>query len=50
MPSASPTAQTVPESGAASLGGPIHHANRVGVAAYIAIMNPQSSTSMRAEA
>jgi hypothetical protein len=34
-----------------SLGAPIPHANKVGVAAYIAIMNPQTAaTSMRTEA
>lgn len=38
------------ESATVGLGGAIPHANRVGVAAYIAIMNPQIATSMRAEA
>jgi hypothetical protein len=35
---------------AATAGAPIPHPFRVGVAAYVAIMNPQSSTSMRVEA
>lgn len=42
------------ESAAVSLDGPaglpIPHPIRVGVAAYAAIMNPQASASMRAEA
>lgn len=47
---AAPAAPTEPLSAVASPGAPIHHANRVGVAAYLAIMTPQTSTSMRTEA
>jgi hypothetical protein len=33
-----------------SSGAPISHSIRVGVAAYVAIMNPRASASMRTEA
>jgi len=45
---------TLPPSGepASSIGlpAPMPHANRVGVAAYLAVMNPAPAASMRTEA
>jgi len=44
------TDQPGSESAIVSLGAPTMHANRVGVAAYVAIMNPPAAASMRTEA